>query len=189
MRHNPDKTDYSDARILADLERVGYLPKVWLAPKAVRELRLLIRYRQQHVAERRNIKLRIGAILREQRLQNKEHSRWSLPWLWWLAHKVALSEQGRWVVEQHLKELDHRSARIVDAEKRLADVCLDDSLVERLLEVPGIGRVTAWMFRAEIGRFDRFHNGKQLARFCGLTPKNASSGLRQADAGLIKAAN
>lgn len=40
-----------------------------------------------------------------------------------------------------------------------------------------------------IGRFDRFRNGKQLSRFCGLSPRNASSGNRQADAGLIKAGN
>lgn len=189
MRQNPDKTDYSDARMLADLERVGYLPKVWLAPKPVRELRMLMRYRQQQVAQRRNIKLRIGAILREQRLKCTEHGRWSLPWRWWLQHKAALSEQGLWVVEQHLQELEFRSAKIADAEKRLAEVCRDDSLVERLLEIPGIGKVTAWMFRAEVGRFDRFSNGKQLARFCGLTPRNASSGTRQADAGLIHAAN
>ena len=49
------------------------------------------------------------------------------------------------------------------------------------------GAVTAWALRAEIGRFDRFHDGKQLARYCGLSPRNASSGQRQADAGLIKA--
>ena len=49
--------------------------------------------------------------------------------------------------------------------------------------------MTAWTLRAEVGRFDRFRSGKQLARFCGLSPKNASSGQRQADAGLIKAGN
>ena len=32
-------------------------------------------------------------------------------------------------------------------------------------------------------------NGKQLSRFCGVTPRNASSGNRQADAGLIRAGN
>jgi transposase len=47
--------------------------------------------------------------------------------------------------------------------------------------------VTAWVLRAEIGRFDRFRNGKQLARFCGLSPRNASSGERQADGGLVQA--
>ncbi|MCA9181662.1 MAG: transposase [Planctomycetales bacterium] len=29
--------------------------------------------------------------------------------------------------------------------------------------------------------------GKQLARYCAVTPKNASSGCRQADGGLVKA--
>ena len=43
MKQNPDKTDYSDARLLADLLRVGYLPKVWLAPAELRELRRLVR--------------------------------------------------------------------------------------------------------------------------------------------------
>ena len=53
----------------------------------------------------------------------------------------------------------------------------------------GIGLITAVTMRAEIGRFDRFQSGKQLARFCGLSPRNASSSQRQADAGLIKAGN
>jgi len=71
----------------------------------------------------------------------------------------------------------------------LAEVTADDPEVARLQEQPGIGPVTAWTLRAEIGRFDRFRSGKQLARFCGLSPRNASSGNRQADAGLIRAAN
>jgi transposase len=61
--------------------------------------------------------------------------------------------------------------------------------VQRLLAMKGIGLVTATTIRAEVGRFDRFRSGKQLARFCGLSPRNASSGQRQADAGLIKAGN
>ena len=49
--------------------------------------------------------------------------------------------------------------------------------------------MTSWTLRAEIGRFDRFRSGKQLARFCGTSPRNASSGERVADAGLIRAAS
>ena len=30
MKQNPDKSDYTDARMLAGLVRVGYLPKVWM---------------------------------------------------------------------------------------------------------------------------------------------------------------
>ena len=64
MKQSPDKTDFGDARLLADLVRVGYLPKVWLAPQNIRELRQLVRFRQQLADQRRNAKLRVRALLR-----------------------------------------------------------------------------------------------------------------------------
>ena len=48
----------------------------------------------------------------------------------------------------------------------------------------GVGEVTAWVLRAFVGEFGRFRGGKRLARYCGLSPRNASSGTRAADAGL-----
>ena len=72
-------------------------------------------------------------------------------------------------------------------EARLREAVAGDPLVEKLLTLKGVGPVTAVTIRAEVGRFDRFRTGKQLARFCGLSPRNASRGTRQADAGLIKA--
>jgi transposase len=78
---------------------------------------------------------------------------------------------------------------IAEVEKRLYKVTEDDPMVASLCGQKGIGPVTAWTIRSEIGRFDRFNNGKQLSRFCGLSPRNASSGTRVADAGLVKAGN
>ena len=49
--------------------------------------------------------------------------------------------------------------------------------------------MTAMGLRAVIGRFDRFRKGKQLSSYCGITPCNASSGKRQADAGLTNRGN
>lgn len=187
MKQNPDKTDYGDARMLADLERVGYLPRVWLAPEETRELRRLIRYRQSLVNQRRNARQRIRALLREHRLR-VDWRAWSKPWMCWVKG-VELPEQSRWVVDQLLAGLLSLNQQVAAVEKRLDQVTRGDALVELLLRQSGIGPVTAWTLRAEIGRFDRFRSGKQLARFCGLTPRNASSGKRQADAGLIKAGN
>jgi transposase len=187
MKQNPDKTDYGDARMLADLERVGYLPRVWLAPEETRELRRLVRYRQSLVNQRRNARLRIRASLREHRLR-VDWRAWSKAWMLWVKG-VVLPEQSRWVVDQLLASLQELNQQIMAVDKRLAQVTREDKLVELLLRQSGIGPVTAWTLRAEIGRFDRFRSGKQLARFCGLTPRNASSGKRQADAGLIKAGN
>jgi len=187
MRQNPDKTDCSDAHLLADLERVGYLPRVWLAPHAIRELRRLVRYRRQLVNERRNVKLRIRSLLREHR-RNYEAPRWGKAWFAWM-RCVELPEQSRWILDRHLVRMEQLNESVIEVERHLESLTRDDALVQHLLKIPGVGPVTAWCLRAEVGRFDRFRSGKQLSRFCGLTPWNASSGPRQADAGLIKACN
>jgi transposase len=189
MKQGPDQTDSSDARMLADLERVGYLPRVWLAPQEVRELRRLVRYRQQLAAERRSTKLRVGALLREGRIKSPVARAWGVAWVRWLRAEAELPEQTRWVVDRQLVRLGQLDEEIAAVEDRLSRLTADDPLVQRMLAMKGIGLVTATTIRAEVGRFDRFRSGKQLARFCGLSPRNASSGQRQADAGLIKAGN
>ncbi len=187
LRQSPDKTDYSDARLLADLERVGYIPRVWLAPQRIRELRRLVRYRRQLVNERRNAKLRIRALLREHR-RACEAPRWGMAWYRWM-RCVDLPEQSRWILDRHLDRLARLNDDVKAVERRLEAVTKHDTVVEKLLSLPGVGPVTAWVLLAEVGRFDRFRSGKQLARFCGLTPRNASSGQREADAGLIRCCN
>lgn len=189
MKQNPDKHDLGDAKLLADLVRVGYVPGVWLPPKAIRELRTLVRYRQQIAAERRTTKLRIRAVLRENRIAQPEGRAWTVAWLAWLRSTKAIDGQVRYVINCHLKRLKQQEAELKRLEQRLACATRRDPLVARLLELKGVGLITALTLRAEIGRFDRFVHGKQLARFCGLTPCNASSGQRQADAGLIHAGN
>lgn len=188
MRQGEDKHDWGDARLLADLERVGYLPRVWLAPEETRELRRLVRHRQTLVNERRDVRQRIRALLREHRLRHLENNPWTRAWLAWVA-RSALGKQSRWIMDQLLIRMKRLNEDIHAVELRLEEVTEKDPLVAALREQPGIGPVTAWMLRAEIGRFDRFRTGKQLSRFCGLTPRNASSGKRQTDAGLIQAGN
>lgn len=190
MKQSPDKTDFTDARMLADLKRVNYLPRVWLAPEEVRELRRLVRYRQTLAKERRNLKLRIGAMLREARQKPPADQRaWTKAWLEWLTNTAVLSPNAQLITRCRLARLAALAQEIRAVERLLRQQTRNDPLVQNLLTRPGIGLVTAVTIRAEIGRFDRFRTGKQLARFCGLSPRNASSGQRQADAGLIKAGN
>src|SRR5215204_1133993 len=53
IKSSPDKSDFSDGRLIADLTRVGSLPRVWLAPANIRELRQLVNHRQRLVDQRR----------------------------------------------------------------------------------------------------------------------------------------
>ncbi len=189
MKQNQEKSDWADAHILADLMRLGYLPRVWLAPQEIRQLRSLVRYRYQQVKQQTRLKLRIRALLREHRIAKpQEFGAWSLMWLAWLKC-LELDDVTRFLMDQYLEELRQVQRKIADAKKMLFDRTRNDALIAKLLKLDGIGPITAITMRAEIARFERFDTGKQLARYCGLTPRNASSGKRQADAGLVKAGN
>ena len=193
MKRSPDKTDYSDGRMLADLTRVGYLPRVHLASAYERDLRQLVNHRQALVDARRAAKLRVGALLRERRAKAPPaaacRSRWTRAWVAWARVAPELGDHGRWMVADLLDGLAHLDRKVAAADARLRAATAGDPLVAKLTAEPGVGEVTAWVLRAFVGRFDRFASGKQLARYCGLTPCNASSGNRQADAGLVRGCN
>jgi transposase len=189
LKQSPDKSDFSDAQLLADLRRVGYLPRTWLPPKYIRELRRLVRHRQLLADQRRHAKLRIQAIRREHRLNDAPASAWSKPWISWLREHPDLPQTSRWLIEEHFDDLEHLKGKIARAEKKLEVVTGEDAMVARLKSLAGIGKVTAWFLRAMIGQFERFRTAKQLCRYCGLSPRNASSGTRQADAGVVRSAD
>lgn len=190
MKLNPDKTDFGDARLLADLSRVGYIPKVWLAPREIRELRTLVRRRQSCVDRQKASKLQLTSLLRTRRVKSPETagSRWTRPWMEWVQH-VEVSDNDRWIIDSLLEDLAYLSKQISRTEKRLRMVTRDDPMIAYLQTLSSIGPVTAWIIRAEIATATRFRTGKQLARFCGTSPRNCSSGERVADSGLIRAGN
>jgi transposase len=191
IKSSPDKTDYSDGRLLADLTRVGYLPRVWLAPANIRELRQLVNHRQRLVNDARALKLRVGAILREQRVKIEpvHGSRWTVAWTQRVRDNPRLSKQARWIVNELLDDLKYTAGRIARAERQLREATAQDPVIQKLMDQAGIGEVTAWVLRAYIGDFGRFKRAKQLARYCGLSPCNVSSGRKAADAGLIDGCN
>ncbi len=135
------------------------------------------------------MKLRIRALLREERLKYESGRAWSKSWMAWIKEVAKLGDQARWVMDEYLTALQAIEQTIRNAEKRMEEVTQDDPLTQELLKQSGVGLVTAFVMRAEIGSFHRFRSGKQLSRFCSVTPLNASSGKKQADAGLVRQAN
>lgn len=192
MRHNPDKTDKSDGELIADLNRVGYLPEVWLAPPEVRDLRTLVRYRFEQVREMKETKVKVRALLRHNRIKPpEEHGLWTKKGYLWLKEnaQLQLREHSAWVLSRFLHKLLAILEEIKVTEKLIRKYVEKDTLCKRLMEQKGIGFISAAVMRAEIGDFNRFKTGKQLSRFCGVTPRNVSSGEKIADSGLIRAGN
>lgn len=147
-----------------------------------------MRLRADLVSRVRGIKTRVLGVLRAQRVAEPARpGRWTRGWTAWLESADGISRAGRFTIRTHLSEMRWLTERVRETEALLGDLTASDPLFTRLLEQPGVGKITAWTMLALIGDFSRFASGKQLARFCAVTPRNASSGQRVADAGLIRA--
>jgi len=187
MKQTPDKSDWTDAKLLADLTRAGYIPRVWLAPKYIRELRELVRYRHGLVEQRTQAKLRLRANLRHHRI-NCPHSPWTIPWKKWLSDKKNISSSTlQFLLQEHFDTIEYFDKKIATATERMTTHVADDAVVKKLLQQPGIGIITAITLRAMIGHFNRFRTSKQLAHFCAVCPRNDSTGGKTTTGGLIKA--
>lgn len=187
---NLDKTDRQDAHVLADLVRVGYVPQVFLAPERQRQLRSLVRYRQQLAAQRARIKQRVRGLMREAHLKISDSTSWTGSWIATLRERIAeLGEERAWICAELLSELTGILQRLKATEERLRPAVAKAPGSARLLEQKGVGLVTAAMLLAEIGDFSRFRSGKSLSRYCGIAPVNNSSGSRDSQRGIGKACN
>jgi len=187
MKQTPDKSDWTDARLLADLSRAGYVPRVWLAPEHIRDLRALVRHRHGLVEQRKQSKLRLRAELRNHRIVCP-HSPWSIKGKDWLLEPENISSLTlRFLLRSHYDTIAHFDKKIREVTEEMSESVMDDPVVQQLLSQPGIGPITAITMRAMIGRFDRFQTGKQLAHFCAVCPRNNSSAGKTTTGGLIKA--
>jgi transposase len=83
----------------------------------------------------------------------------------------------------HLKELD-RQVRELEAQIQSWHRESDDS--RKLAQVPGIGPITATALVASVGDAKSFTNGRQLAAWLGLVPRQNSSGGKNVLLGISK---
>ncbi|MBK9029073.1 MAG: IS110 family transposase [Propionivibrio sp.] len=83
----------------------------------------------------------------------------------------------------HLKELDHQ-VRELEIQIQAWRRANEDS--RKLAQIPGIGPITASALVASIGDAKHFADGRQLAAWLGLVPRQHSSGGKQTLLGISK---
>ena len=78
---------------------------------------------------------------------------------------------------------------IVKARRTLLETSADPTIevVRQLLQLRGIGEVSAWLFAMELFTWRRFRNRRQVAGMLGLTPTLRASGQQQRESGIGKA--
>jgi transposase len=172
------KYDRLDARTLANLLRTGYLAEAWLAPREVREQRLLLRQRAWLVRQRTVAKNRIRAQLADEGIR-APGCLWTKAGGRWL-DQVELSVMHRWVVEDCRAVLRLAEDRIRALEAEIRRQARPDPRVNALVAIPGVGLLTAMTLVAEIGDISRFPTARKLCAWAGLTPamRNSDRKLR-----------
>jgi transposase len=84
---------------------------------------------------------------------------------------------------EHFQELDRQ---VGELDREIRRLQREDEASRRLAEVPGIGFLSASALAATIGDAKAFANGRQLAAWLGLVPRQHSSGGRQVLVGISK---
>jgi transposase len=168
------KTDARDAYELANLLRLGSLPEAYIAPPELRELRELVRHRQQLTKLNTAVKSGIRGLLAKHGIRlavtdlecltgGELLDALALPG----TYATRLASQRRLMVMLE----DEIGAVEVELSHRLKG----HPGYRNLLKVKGIGPVLAAAFVVEIGDITRFGSAGALSCWAGLTPRHYES--------------
>ena len=92
----------------------------------------------------------------------------------------------RHLLAEFKAEYDQLIERIDRCEQQLKAWHSNNPVSQRLASIPGIGLLTATALAATVGEGQDFKNGRQLAAYLGLVPRQASSGGKERLLGISK---
>jgi transposase len=178
MMGSVNKSDKLDCKGINRLQRTGTLPTVWIPRSSVRDARELPRTRMVLSRQRTQLKNRVHATLGKYGYTVQGAS-------------DAFGKKGRKIVEELLvklpphteqalglilDELDHVTDNLKQIEGQMSELFSPCPQINWLKSLPGVGDILAVVIWTEIGSIERFGRAEQLASYCGLVPREHSSG-------------
>ena len=164
------KTDKVDARALAKLLRLNALPEAYIAPAEVRQERMLLRFREGLKKIRIMTKCRIHAALLRYNLTGPDVTDLFGATGRKYINEVELPDNVRFIVDNQMALLEYIEVIMRRIEERINVSIKEDRRADLLQSIPGVGKLTAYLLLAEIGRIDRFRSPGAFASYCGLCP-------------------
>ena len=144
------KTDKVDSQTLAALLRQGFIPQAHKISRDLRGLRDTMRIRLRLVQQRSSTMRRLKSI------SAKFNGSIPDPYLFQTASL------------EHIR--DTLTEQILDLERSLHPVLIPNGDIQRLLAIPGIGKLSAFTIYLEIDGIDRFDSDKRFVSYCRLVP-------------------
>jgi transposase len=157
------KTDAVDATTLGQLLRVGLIPEAHMIHDAQRGPRDVLRARLRMVARRSSAKNSFDRLLEK----------------WNVATPTALPPLYQVQAACQTALITTLTEQIKHLEQAVQADLLDVPAVQRLLWIPGIGRIMAFTIALEVGDIQRFRTVKHFWSYCRLVPGAADSADRR----------
>jgi transposase len=179
-------TDKIAARILARLHAAGLLPSVWVPPAEVRDHRALVAQRAKMMGLATQARNRLHAVLHRHHISPPGGDLFTPDkHPWWLALDISALEQAR--VQSDLATLLFAWGQVDILEEAMAVLASQDERSVLLLQLSGIGMITAVTLLAAIGDVSRFPTASHLVGYAGLGGRVHDSGLTHHSGRITKA--
>lgn len=174
------KSNRRDADLLSELwPEKGRWWEVWLAPQEVRDRRELLRYRTTLVRMQTSVKNRVHATLHRHGVLHDFGDLFGvagMKFLQQLASDDTLRDGARVTLAGYLKLLKQVRVQIARATRQLMAQVRQSAEGNRWRSLPGVSWVLAYTILAEVGRTDRFKDGRRLSSYSLLVPIADDSG-------------
>jgi transposase len=188
IAHARIKNDKVDALALAHLLASGFLCEVWVPGSRVRQQRILATHRAGLQRQSTRLKNRVHDLLTRCNLVCPVNSPFSSAGRDWL-EALPLPEIEALQVRHWLVQLDLLGKQLDEADRLLARQASQDPRVPQLMQVTGVGYLTAYTALAAIGDIQRFPTPGELTAYAGLVPRQHQSGNRSYHGHITKAGN
>jgi transposase len=181
-----NKSDPHDAEGLAQMARTGWFKAVRIKAEATHMDRARLKIREQLIASRlamagqlrgllKLFGLRLGKVTTPARRRER------------LKALFAQKPELEAILAPLIESLEAIEAQIRGSSRQLAAQAAADPVAQRLMTTPGVGPITALVFRTSIEDPDRFAKGEDAGAFAGLAPRRNQSGERDCKGHISKA--
>ncbi len=190
IAHAKVKTDKVDARVLAELVRVGYLPEVWLPDEDTESLRQFFSDRRSPVDRRTELKNTVHSVLHRNLITPAQTNLFGVGGRAWLTQLIKqqlppqIAEPDRLRLGSLLAEINRQDALIGDQDAIIASFIATrpglKKQLDLLVSIPGVSLIVGAGVLAAIGDIKRFSSAKKLAAYFGVVPSTKQSGDKEA---------
>lgn len=183
-----NKNDFNDAEAICEAVTRPNMRFVAIKNIEQQDIQMLHRIRSRLIQERtalinqmRGLLLEYGAVIPQGISQIRKNYIEVLD-----SHVSQLTHRGKLLLADLYEQLKELDLKIAHYDKSVQQVCRESEMCQRLVQVQGVGPLTATALVAAVGNAKIFKSGRQMAAWLGLVPRQCSSGGKQVLLGISK---